>query len=73
MNAIMRWIWSIFFVLSALVNLLARAAARRTASRRTCTRMHLAKTFYAYLLQNIGTSQQVTRVREVARVVVLPI
>jgi len=48
MNTIMRWIWSGFFfpVLSALVDILARAAARRIASRHNRTRMHLAKTFY---------------------------
>ena len=37
-----------------------RAAA---SSRRTCTRIRLAKTFYACLLQNIGASQQVSRIR----------
>ena len=41
------------------------AAAWRTASHRTCTRMHLAKTFYACLLQIIGASQQISHVRRV--------
>ena len=68
-RSVTRWIPScgrfdvFFFVLSALVDILARTAARRTASRRTCTRIHLAKAFYACLLQDIGASQQVSRVR----------
>ena len=67
-RSVTRWVLScgvfgLFFVLSTLVEILVRAVARRTASRRTRTRIHLAKTFYACLLQNIGASQQVSRVR----------